>query len=72
MGGFIPPSVDNGETMKTDKSFRLNQNAKRLLANIDNKDDYLFFKRVSIEKQLIKERAKHTSKKSSNEVSEKE
>lgn len=58
--------------MKTDKSFRLNQPAKRILATIDNKEDYAFYKRISIENQLIKERARYASKKSSNETSEKE
>lgn len=45
--------------MKTDKNFRLNQPAKRMLALIIDKQEYSFYKNLFIEGQLYRERAKH-------------
>lgn len=42
----------------TDKNFRLNQHAKRILAGIDNKQEYTFYKNLFIEGQLYRERAR--------------
>lgn len=46
--------------MKTDKNFRLNQPAKRMLALIDEKSEYTFYKNVFIENQIQKNRAKQS------------
>ena len=46
--------------MKTDKNFRLNQPAKRMLALIDEKSEYAFYKNVVIENQVQKNRVKQT------------
>jgi hypothetical protein len=44
--------------MKTDKNFRLNQPAKRMLALIDDKSEYSFYKNVFIENQVEKNRVR--------------
>jgi hypothetical protein len=44
--------------MKTDKNFRLNQPAKRLLALIDDKNERSYYKNVFISNQLARERAR--------------
>lgn len=43
--------------MKTDKSFKLNSQAKRMLATIYDKKEYSFYKGIAIENQLAIERA---------------
>lgn len=43
--------------MKTDKSFKLNSQAKRMLATIYNKEEYSFYKGIAIQNQLAIERA---------------
>lgn len=44
--------------MKTDKNFKLNQPAKRMLALITDKQEYSFHKNMFIENQICRERVK--------------
>jgi hypothetical protein len=44
--------------MKTDKNFRLNQPAKRMLALIDDKSDFIFYKKIFIANQVEKNNIK--------------
>jgi len=42
--------------MKTDKNFRLNKTAKRILSTISDKTEYSFYKESMIDSQLTRDR----------------